>query len=61
MDSVLITVPVSSPLHPQLALPCIHSFLKERGFAVKSIDSNIVFFRHILGDDYDISDLKKFC
>ncbi len=60
MDSVLLTVPVSSPLHPQAILPCLEGFLKERGFSVKSIDSNIDFFWHMLGNEYDISDLKRF-
>ncbi|HNX90779.1 MAG TPA: radical SAM protein [Candidatus Omnitrophota bacterium] len=60
MDSLLITVPVSSPLHPQAMLPCLQAFLEKKGFSVKSIDSNIDFFWYMLGKDYDISTLKAF-
>ena len=60
MDSVLLTVPVASPLHPQAILPCLYGFLKKHRFSVKCIDSNIQFFWYMLGDDYDISDLKNF-
>ncbi len=60
MDSVLLTVPVSSPLHPQAILPCLQGYLKERGFAVKSIDSSLEFFWHMLGDDFDRSELAEF-
>lgn len=54
IESVLITVPVSSPLHPQAALPYLKGFLTQHGFRTKIIDSNIRFFRWLL-EEYNIS------
>ena len=57
VDSVLINVPLSSPLHPQANLPFIKGFIKQNGFKIRSFDTNIVFFRWLLADsDYDIKD-----
>lgn len=49
VDSILINTPVSSPLHPQANLPLLKGYLSSRGFKVKIIDSNILFFHHLLG------------
>lgn len=51
LDSLLINTPVSSPLHPQLNLPLLKSFLGAHGFKSRVIDSNIRFFRWFLGDN----------
>ena len=60
MDSIVLTVPISSPLHPQSILPCLQGYFDQSEFSMKTIDSNIKFFWSLLGEDYDISDLKKF-
>ncbi|TAN42067.1 MAG: radical SAM protein [Nitrospirae bacterium] len=48
-DSILINVPVSSPLHPQANLPLLKGYLTSHGFNSKVIDSNILFFHYYLG------------
>jgi len=60
MDSIVLTVPVSSPLHPQSILPCLQGFFNVTPFKMKTIDTNILFFWHLLGQDYEITDLQKF-
>ena len=57
MDSILINVPVSSPLHPQANLPFLKGFLTQKGFKVKIFDTNIRFFNWMLSD-YQF-DIKK--
>lgn len=49
MDSILINVPVNSPLHPQANLPLLKGYLKSHDFDVKIIDTNILFFYYFLG------------
>lgn len=61
MDSVLINVPVSSPLHPQANLPYIKGFLAQNGFNSKIIDANIRFFNWMLrGTKIDVRDENYF-
>ena len=48
MDSILINVPVSSPLHPQANLPFLKAFLNDNEFDVKVFDTNIRFFKWML-------------
>ncbi len=56
IDSVLINVPVSSPLHPQANLPLLKNYLLNSGFATKIIDSNIIFFHWFLGErDFSVT------
>ncbi len=50
MDSILATPPVSSPLHPQAGLLLLKGYLKTRGFKTRILDTNISFFRWLLGD-----------
>ncbi|MBF0300021.1 MAG: hypothetical protein HQK51_14960, partial [Oligoflexia bacterium] len=47
-DSILMTPPVSSPLHPQAALPLLKGYLQKYGFKTKVIDTNILFFNWFL-------------
>lgn len=49
LDSILATTPVSSPLHPQAALPLLKGYLGQRGFNVKVLDTNIKFYQWFLG------------
>ena len=56
-DSVLITVPVSSPLHPQAGQPFLKGFLMQKGFRTKIFDTNVKFFNWMLKDhEFDIKD-----
>lgn len=48
LQTLLINVPVSTPLHPQANLPFLAGFLKQEGYRVQAIDANIGFFRWIL-------------
>lgn len=51
VDSILISVPVSSPLHPQASLPYLQGFLKQKGYNIKIYDTNIRFFKWFLSDN----------
>lgn len=51
IHSVLINVPVSSPLHPQANLPFLKGFLAQSGFSAHAFDTNSRFFRWILRDE----------
>ena len=56
-DSALITVPVSSPLHPQAGQPFLKGFLMQKGFRAKIFDTNVKFFNWMLkGHEFDIKD-----
>jgi len=44
MDSILVTTPVSSPIHPQACLPLLKGYLVSKGYESKIIDTNILFF-----------------
>ena len=48
IDCALINTPLSSPLHAQANLPFLAGYLKQRGFTVRSFDTNIRFFRWFL-------------
>ncbi|UCB56969.1 MAG: radical SAM protein [Candidatus Omnitrophota bacterium] len=50
LDSVLINVPISSPLHPQANLPFLKGFLKQNGFKTKIYDTNIKFLNWFLAE-----------
>lgn len=50
IDSIMATVPVSSPLHPQAALPLLKGYLRGKGFNTKVIDTNIKFYHWFLGE-----------
>ena len=52
--SLLLSVPLSSPLHPKAHLPFLKGYLAQKGFKVRIIDTNILFLRWFLRD-YDIS------
>lgn len=59
LDSVLLTVPLSSPLHPKANMPFLKGYLKQNGFKTRVFDSNIDFFTWMLKDyDYDLRDPK---
>jgi len=60
VDSVLINTPVSSPLHAQLNLPLLKSYLEGNGFSAKVFDTNIVFFREFLGDEARVFSRKEY-
>jgi len=48
MDSILMTTPISSPLHPQANLPLLKGYLISKGFDTTIIDSNILFYHWFL-------------
>ncbi|MBF0128184.1 MAG: radical SAM protein, partial [Magnetococcales bacterium] len=48
VDSVLINPPVASPLHPQLNLPLLKSYLARHGFTSRIMDANLLFFYEFL-------------
>ncbi len=50
LDSLIVTVPVSSPLHPQGCLPLLKGHLNAKGFNAKILDTNIKFFHWFLGE-----------
>ncbi len=54
--SIIINVPLSSPLHPQANLPYLKGFLGDKGFGVDVYDTNIRFFHWLLGDDVYLFD-----
>ena len=54
MDSILINVPLSSPLHIKANIIFLKSFIKENGFKIKAFDTNIHFFKWMLRD-YDFN------
>lgn len=47
-DSYLINTPVSSPIHPQANLPLLKGYLVKRGYDVKAVDTNILFYQWFL-------------
>ena len=47
-DTLLVNTPVSSPLHPQLNLPLLKSYLKNHNYEVKIFDTSIDFFCEFL-------------
>jgi len=49
MDSILVSTPVSSPIHPQANLPLLKGYLVSRGYKTKVVDTNILFFHWFLG------------
>lgn len=51
IHSFLFTTPVSSPLHPQLNLPLLKSFLSKHGYESRVMDTSIRFFHWFLGSD----------
>ena len=59
--TVLVNVPVSSPLHPQANLSFLKGFLTQHGFDVRIYDTNIRFFRWMLGGEgLDLWDKKEY-
>jgi radical SAM superfamily enzyme YgiQ (UPF0313 family) len=59
LDSILVNTPISSPLHPQLNLPLLKSFLSSHGFRVRIIDSNIKFIHSFIGH-IDRSEMENY-
>jgi radical SAM superfamily enzyme YgiQ (UPF0313 family) len=58
-DSVLITVPLSSPLHPKASMIFLQSYLRQCGYAVKAFDTNVKFFNWFLrAYDFDFKDSR---
>ncbi|MBF0465640.1 MAG: radical SAM protein [Nitrospirae bacterium] len=51
-DSVLINVPLSSPLHPQSNIIFLKGFLKQNGYKTKVYDTNIKFINWFLSDTF---------
>jgi anaerobic magnesium-protoporphyrin IX monomethyl ester cyclase len=47
----LIFVPQWSPFQPALSLPSLSAWLKRAGFAVKSLDANVLFYEWLFSDD----------
>ncbi len=59
LDSVLLTVPLSSPLHPKASMPFLKGYITQKGFRSKIFDTNILFFNWMLKDqDFDIHNKK---
>lgn len=50
LDSILVNVPVTSPLHPQLNLCLLKAYLKEEGYKTKIYDTSILFYHWFLGE-----------
>lgn len=50
LDSMLVNVPVTSPLHPQLNLCLLKAHLEEEGYKSKVFDTSIMFYHWFLGD-----------
>jgi radical SAM superfamily enzyme YgiQ (UPF0313 family) len=57
LDSVLINVPLSSPLHPKANMPFLKGYIAQKGYASRVFDTNISFFHWMLkGREFDIHD-----
>ena len=48
IDTLLVNVPIRSPLHPKANLPFLKGYLGQHGYKIKAVDSNISFFRWFL-------------
>ena len=57
LNSVLINVPLSSPLHPKANMPFLKGYITQKGFTSRVFDTNISFFHWMLkGYEFDIHD-----
>lgn len=54
LDTILVNPPISSPLHPQLNLPLLKSYLQNHGYRVKMHDTNIDFFHYFLKENFKL-------
>src|SRR3954449_3753064 len=50
-DLLLVFPPQWSPFQPALSLPSLAAWLKRAGFAVRSLDLNLVFYEWLMSEE----------
>ncbi len=65
MDILLINAPFTIPESPNISIPTLAAYLKEKGFQVSALDLNQEFFYHTLTPKNILNGLhyatEKFC